>query len=654
MPTRRPPRRSAATSWRLCSGWTRAKTVFWSALWRSADASAGSSAPVVTRPSVSIPAARATAATVAGPSPEMILTSTPARCRYATVVAASGRIRSLSASSASGIELGQARLAVALGLGEPARAPEQQHAQALLLAAPHRVRERRVGVRAHRAPRAPPGRARCRRRRRSRSTSSATRTAPRAGRSASRPRGARAARPRSGCARPGWPRRRRAARARRGSPAPPSGSDLLHGERAVGERPGLVEADDVEAGERLDRGQALDERSAAADARGGHREDEARQQHEALGHERDDAGDGRRHGLAHGDVVRAQRVQQQDRDRDHDRDHQAQQPVDRELQRRELAAILARGVRELVGVRIGADALGLVDAAARDAERAGLELVAGAPRVGVGLARQDRLVDLEPAGLEQPPVGDDLVARAHDDRVADDDVVDRDDALGVVAQDARARGREQCQPVERPLRAHLLDDADARVDDEHRGEEQICELTRRDQRDRAGREDEVEQREQVAPDDRPVGQAAGRLLRRASLLEPARRLGRAETVRRHSRQGRRTVRRCDARRRRARARGTMTACAGATPSRSIPSSWRSASASPCPRTSRRASTSRRPDRVLRADRAQRRARADDRALGPHPALGQGHEGRRQDDQRARRVARREAGLPPAARRRTAA
>ena len=48
------------------------------------------------------------------------------------------------------------------------------------------------------------------------------------------------------------------------------------------------------------------------------------------------------------------------------------------------------------------------------------------------------------------------------------------------------------------------------------------------------------------------------------------------------------------RRPRAPARGTMTACAGATPSPSIPSCWPSASASCCPRTSRRASTSRRP------------------------------------------------------------
>ena len=248
---------------------------------------------------------------------------------------------------------------------------------------------------------------------------------------------------------------------------------------------------------------------------------------------------------------------------------------------------------ELVGVRVGADALGLVDAAAGDAERAGLQLVAGAPRVGVGLAGQDRLVDLEPAGLEQPPVGHDLVARAQ--RRSRRRRRRRRRARRARApsrSDARARRREQRQAVERPLRADLLDDADARVDDEHGGEEQVGELAGRDQRDGAGREHEVEQREQVAPDDRPVGQAAGGRLRRAPLLEPARRLGRAETVRRHSRQGRRRGATAGAAQPRA-SRGTMTACAGATPSPSIPSSWPSASTSRCPTTSSRASTSRR-------------------------------------------------------------
>ena len=150
---------------------------------------------------------------------------------------------------------------------------------------------------------------------------------------------------------------------------------------------------------------------------------------------------------------------------------------------------------ELVGVRVGADALGLVDAAAGDAERAGLHGVARAPRVGVGLAGEDRLVDLQPAGLEQPPVGDDLVARAQRDRVADDHVVDGHRALLAVAQDARAGRGQQREAIERPLGADLLDDADAGVDDDDACEQQVGELARRDQRDGAGRQHEVEQRE---------------------------------------------------------------------------------------------------------------------------------------------------------------
>ena len=120
------------------------------------------------------------------------------------------------------------------------------------------------------------------------------------------------ARPRSGCDPPRLAANTPSSACTSRSSARDERHDLLDRERAVGERAGLVEADDVEAGERLDRLQPLHERAAAADARRGDREDEARQQHEALGDERDDAGDGGRDGLAGRHVVGAQRVQQQD------------------------------------------------------------------------------------------------------------------------------------------------------------------------------------------------------------------------------------------------------------------------------------------------------------------------------------------------------
>ena len=270
----------------------------------------------------------------------------------------------------------------------------------------------------------------------------------------------------------------------------------------------------------------------APDPGGRHGEHEAREQHEPLGDERDDAGDRGRDGLAGGYVVHVQRVQQQCRDRNHERNQDPEQVVDGELQRRELAAILSRDARQLVRVGVCSDALGLVGAAAGDAEGSRLHAVAGAPGVRIGLAGEDRLVDLQAAGLEQPAIGHHLVSRAQHDRVPGDHVVDVDLALRTVAQDPRPRRREQRQAIERSLGPHLLDDPDARVDHQDRREEQIRELSRRDQGNRAGRQHEVEQREQIAADDRPVGHAAGRRVR-GSPLEPARCLGRGETVRRH-------------------------------------------------------------------------------------------------------------------------
>ena len=66
-------------------------------------------------------------------------------------------------------------------------------------------------------------------------------------------------------------------------------------------------------------------------------------------------------------------------------------------------AVLARDSRELVGVGVGAHALGLVGAAAGHAERARLQAVAGAARVRIGLAREDRLVDLQAAASSRRP-----------------------------------------------------------------------------------------------------------------------------------------------------------------------------------------------------------------------------------------------------------
>ena len=344
-------------------------------------APAGSSAPVVTRPSVSMPAARATAATVAGPSPGDDLD-----LDAGAVQVGDGRRRVGAHALAQRDERERLRRRA----GAARRRPRARRGRACARTAARaggdpggrRPRAASAGseLGARRSPRARRARARCRRRTRCRSTSSATRTAPRA-----RPaRGAPAS-----CACSASAVGLRAPRLAANAPssastsrpsAPASGRTSSTASVPSVSVPVLSRQTTSQPGQRLDGGQPLHERAAPADARGRDGEDEAREQHEALGHERDDARDRGRDGLARGHVVHVQRVQEQGRDRDHERHHEAQQPVDRELQRRELAPVLAREAGELVGVRVGAHALGLVDAAAGDAERARLH--ASRPRAG--------------------------------------------------------------------------------------------------------------------------------------------------------------------------------------------------------------------------------------------------------------------------------
>ena len=109
------------------------------------------------------------------------------------------------------------------------------------------------------------------------------------------------------------------------------GRDLVHllePDRALGERARLVEQDDVDAGEALDRGQLLHEHLAARERDRGDAEREARQQHEPFGHHRDDPGDDSRDRGA----VRVLHVELAEREQHRGREqrplHVAQDPVD--------------------------------------------------------------------------------------------------------------------------------------------------------------------------------------------------------------------------------------------------------------------------------------------------------------------------------------
>ncbi len=75
--------------------------------------------------------------------------------------------------------------------------------------------------------------------------------------------------------------------------------------------------------------------------------------------------------------------------------------------------------------------------------------------------------------LDHGAVGDDLVAGTQRDDVAVDHLAGRDGLLAAVADCARMRGDQEREPVERPLGADVLEDADARVGDDHDAEQAV-------------------------------------------------------------------------------------------------------------------------------------------------------------------------------------
>ena len=147
--------------------------------------------------------------------------------------------------------------------------------------------------------------------------------------------------------------------------------------------------------------------------------------------------------------------------RDHHADEPEQQAVEGQLERRARMAKRARLPGDSLGVAVDADRLDDVGAASLDGERARAHLLARAAAHRCGFAAQDRLVQRQPFGFDEPAVGDELVAGGQPDEVAGDDLVDVQGTRAAVAHHRGGRRHERGQPVERSLGAHLLGDADA-------------------------------------------------------------------------------------------------------------------------------------------------------------------------------------------------
>ena len=148
---------------------------------------------------------------------------------------------------------------------------------------------------------------------------------------------------------------------------------------------------------------------------------------------------------------------------------------------------------------------------ALDGEGAGANLLAGLALHRARLAGQHRLVDPEAARGHELSVRDDLVARLKLDEIPHHDLVHVQATTRTVPDDGRSRLHERRERVERPLRTYLLEDPDRRVGDDHTEEQGVAHVAERDHEHAEHDQDQVEDREDVRPDDARVGTA--RLLR---------------------------------------------------------------------------------------------------------------------------------------------
>ena len=142
---------------------------------------------------------------------------------------------------------------------------------------------------------------------------------------------------------------------------------------------------------------------------------------------------------------------------------------------------------------------------ARSHRGSGQDAVAGARAHGIGFAGEDGLVDFQAVSLYDGGVGRHLIPAAQTQDVIEDDVghVDLDDPP--IAHGARSRRLKDGETVERALGAHLGERARGGVENHHEAEQGVGPPAHEEHEDERGRQDGVEDREDVGAQDRDHG-----------------------------------------------------------------------------------------------------------------------------------------------------
>jgi hypothetical protein len=146
---------------------------------------------------------------------------------------------------------------------------------------------------------------------------------------------------------------------------------------------------------------------------------------------------------------------------------------------------------------------------------------------GLGLAGQDRLIQVKIGRRQQGPIRDQLIARLHDHEIVDDELLGRQRSVLPVAADSRGRRDQQREPIERPLRARFLDDPDRRVGHDDAEEQGVAHVAEDQRQGPEDGQDKVEHRQ----DDARVGPARLSPPRATRGGQPPLRLGTAQSRR---------------------------------------------------------------------------------------------------------------------------
>ena len=305
-----------------------------------------------------------------------------------------------------------------------------------------------------------------------------------------------------------------------------------HAQAFLGERAGLVQADHVGRRQRLHGVELLAERAAPRHPPGGDRVGERGQQHQALGDDRDHArpppwpptrGTGVSCSISDqpssspSGTIAA--LEHQD------------QPVERQLEGRARVAELARLAHQALGVRVGADGLARVGARALDGSttrRAGgrpaaRETASASPVRIDSSSPSPSLRSTRPSATTWSPAPTSTRSPGTTSGTST--------SIGLAVPHHRRPRRDQGgQPVEAPLRAGLLHDPDARVQDQDRQEDRVPPVGE-DQRDDAEEDqDHVEDGQQVGPQDAGPRAAGGGALDLPPRGQPAPGLGLGEAL----------------------------------------------------------------------------------------------------------------------------